>query len=103
VNWYVYILRCGDGTLYTGITDDVPRRLAAHRSGRGAKYTRGRGPLEVVYTEQAPDKSAALRREYQIKRLTRQEKEKLIQRNIKASLRKERGTAAEGGGGGFPQ
>ena len=76
--WYVYILRCGDGTLYTGVTDDVPRRLAAHRSGKGAKYTRGRGPLELAYQEQVPDKSAALRREYQIKRLRRQEKEKLI-------------------------
>ena len=76
--WYVYMLRCGDGTLYTGVTDNVERRLAAHRSGRGAKYTRGRGPLELVYQEQVPDKSAALRREYQIKRLTRQEKEQLI-------------------------
>ena len=46
--WWVYILRCGDGTLYTGMTDDPERRLAAHRSGHGAKYTRGRGPLELV-------------------------------------------------------
>ena len=76
--WYVYILRCGDGTLYTGITDNVPRRLAAHRSGKGAKYTRGRGPLKLVYQEQVPDKSAALRREYQIKQLPKQEKEDLI-------------------------
>ena len=76
--WYVYILRCGDGTLYTGITDDIPRRLAAHRSGKGAKYTRGRGPLELVYQEQVPDKSAALKREIQIKRLRRAEKERLI-------------------------
>ena len=76
--WYVYMLRCGDGTLYTGVTDNVERRLAAHRSGRGAKYTRGRGPLELVYTEEVPDKSAALRREYQIKRLPKQEKEGLI-------------------------
>ena len=76
--WYVYILRCGDGTLYTGITDDIPRRLAAHRSGKGAKYTRGRGPLELVYQEQVPDKSAALRREMEIKRLRRAEKEQLI-------------------------
>ena len=76
--WYVYILRCGDGTLYTGITDNIPRRLAAHRSGKGAKYTRGRGPLELVYQEQVPDKSAALRREIQIKRLRRAEKERLI-------------------------
>lgn len=78
VSWYIYILRCGDGTLYTGITDDVPRRLAVHRAGKGAKYTRGRGPLELVYQEQVPDKSAALRREFQIKRLTRREKEALI-------------------------
>ena len=76
--WYVYILRCGDGTLYTGITDNVPRRLAVHRSGKGAKYTRGRSPLELVYTEQVPDKSAALKREIQIKRLRRAEKERLI-------------------------
>ena len=76
--WYVYILRCGDGTLYTGITDNVPRRLAVHRSGKGAKYTRGRGPLERVYQEQVPDKSAALKREIQIKRLRRAEKERLI-------------------------
>ena len=76
--WYVYMLGCGDGTLYTGVTDDVERRLAAHRAGKGAKYTRGRGPLELVYQEQVPDKSAALRREYQIKRLPKQEKEGLI-------------------------
>ena len=77
--WYVYILRCGDGTLYTGITDNVSRRLAAHRSGKGAKYTRGRGPLELVYQEAVPDKSAALKREIAVKRLTRQEKERLIE------------------------
>lgn len=77
--WYVYILRCGNGTLYTGITDNVPRRLAAHRSGKGAKYTRGRGPMKLVYQEEVPDKSAALKREIAIKRITRQEKEKLIE------------------------
>ena len=76
--WYVYILRCGDGTLYTGITDNVSRRLAAHRAGKGAKYTRGRGPLELVYREDCTDKSAALRREIAVKRLTRQEKLALI-------------------------
>ena len=76
--WYVYMLRCGDGSLYTGITDNLPRRLGAHRSGRGAKYTRGRGPLTLVYTEEQPDRSAASRREYAIKRLTRQEKEALL-------------------------
>jgi putative endonuclease len=72
--WYVYILRCGDDTLYTGITDDIPRRLAAHRAGKGAKYTRGRGPITLVYQEPQPDKSAALRREIAIKRLTRVQK-----------------------------
>ena len=77
--WYVYILRCGDGTLYTGMTDDVPRRLAAHRAGRGAKYTRGRGPVEVLYQEPQPDKSAALRRELALKKLSRAEKRRLIQ------------------------
>ena len=76
--WYVYILRCGDGTFYTGSTDDVERRLAVHRSGRGAKYTRGRGPLELVYQEPLPDRSSALRREAAIKKLTRAQKERLI-------------------------
>ena len=74
VDWYVYILRCADGTLYTGITDNVDKRLAAHRAGKGAKYTRGRGPLELVYTQRQPDKSSALRRELEIKKRTRQEK-----------------------------
>lgn len=72
--YYVYILRCGDGTLYTGMTDDVERRVAVHNSGKGAKYTRGRLPVTVVYREEVPDKSAALRRELAIKKLTRAEK-----------------------------
>ena len=75
--WYVYMLRCGDGTLYTGITDDVERRLQIHRSGKGAKYTRGRGPLELVYTQEQPDKSSALRREIEIKALDRAKKLRL--------------------------
>ena len=74
MSYWVYILRCGDGTLYTGSTKDIERRLALHASGRGAKYTRGRGPLTLVYREECPDKSAALRREAAIKRLPRQEK-----------------------------
>lgn len=77
-SWYVYILRCGDGTFYTGITTDVPRRLAAHQSGRGAKYTRGRGPLHLVYQETCATHSDALRRELAIKSLTREEKQHLI-------------------------
>lgn len=76
--WKVYILRCGDGSLYTGITTNVEKRLETHRSGKGAKYTRGRGPLEVVYTEECTDHSAALKREYAIKLLSREEKERLI-------------------------
>ena len=71
--WTVYILECGDGTLYTGITDDLERRLKAHAEGRGAKYTRGRAPLKLRYREAAPDKSAALKREYAIKQMTRWE------------------------------
>lgn len=78
--WYVYILRCGDGTLYTGVTDDVARRLEKHRAGEGAKYTRGRGPLELCYQEQAASYSIALRREYAIKQLTRAQKLALIER-----------------------
>ena len=76
--WCVYILRCGDGTLYTGMTDDFPHRLERHRAGRGAKYTRGRAPLEPVYREDCADLSAALKREYAIKRLSRAEKLALI-------------------------
>ena len=75
--WYLYILHCGDDTLYTGIATDVEKRLEAHRCGKGAKYTRGRGPLEVVYTEQCASKSDALKRERQIKALPREEKRKL--------------------------
>lgn len=76
--WFLYILRCGDGTLYTGITTDVPRRLEAHRQGKGAKYTRGRGPLELVYREECGTHSQALKREWEVKTLPRAEKELLI-------------------------
>ena len=77
-SWTVYILECGDGTLYTGITDDLERRLKAHAEGRGAKYTRGRGPLKLRYRELAADKGAALRRECAIKRMPRGEKLAMI-------------------------
>ena len=76
--WTVYILECGDGTLYTGITDDLKRRLKAHSEGRGAKYTRGRGPLKLRYLETVPDKSTALKREYALKRLRKIEKMAMI-------------------------
>ena len=75
--WFVYLLRCGDGSLYCGITDDVSRRLEALAAGKGAKYTRGRGPLELVYTEACESHSDALKREAAIKKLKRQEKLRL--------------------------
>lgn len=77
--YYLYILRCGDGTLYTGIAADVEKRLAVHRSGKGAKYTRGRGPLTVVYREECTDRPAALRRELEVKALSRERKLALIE------------------------
>lgn len=79
-SWKLYILRCGDGSLYTGITTDLQARLELHRSGRGAKYTRGRGPLELVYSEECGSKSDALKRELAVKALTREEKLKLTQK-----------------------
>ena len=75
---YVYVLRCGDGSLYTGWTNDLTRRLAAHQSGKGAKYTKGRLPVEMVYSEELEDKSAALKRENELKKLKKAEKELLI-------------------------
>jgi len=70
MSWLVYVLRCADGTLYTGITNDLPARLAAHGTPRGARYTRGRGPFLVVYREPCDGKPEALRRERAIKRLS---------------------------------
>ena len=78
--WYLYMLRCGDGTLYTGTTTDVDKRLEAHRAGKGAKYTRGRGPLELVYREACGTHSDALKRELAIKALPREEKRKIIEK-----------------------
>ena len=75
---YLYILCCRDDTLYTGITTDVEKRLEAHRTGKGAKYTRGRAPLELVYRETCGSHSDALKRELEIKKLSRAEKQKLI-------------------------
>lgn len=76
---FVYMLRCKDGSLYTGWTNDLEHRLEMHNSGRGAKYTRGRGPLELVYSEELPDKEVALRRECAIKKLRREQKLALLQ------------------------
>lgn len=68
---YVYMLRCKDGSLYTGWTNDVAHRLAMHQCGKGAKYTRGRGPLALAYVEELPDKESAMKRECAVKRLPR--------------------------------
>ena len=77
--YYVYMLRCRDGTLYTGSTDNLERRLAVHNRGKGAKYTRSRLPVVLVFWELCTNKSSALRREYAIKQLSRKEKLFLIQ------------------------
>ena len=80
---YVYMLRCADGSLYTGWTNDMEKRLKAHQRGQGAKYTRSRGPVELVYSEELTDKSEALKREYVIKQLSHTEKLKLIDNLLK--------------------
>lgn len=78
MSWVCYLLRCADDTLYCGITNDIEKRLAAHNAGEGAKYTRGRIPVSVVYSENCADKSAALKREIQIKRMSRAAKEAML-------------------------
>ena len=75
---YTYIVRCADGTLYTGWTNDLEKRMKAHNEGTGAKYTRSRRPVELVYSEEHETKEEAMRREYRIKRMSRQQKMELI-------------------------
>lgn len=82
MDWVVYILRCADDTLYTGITNDLPARLVAHEGGCGAKYTKGRAPLELVYQENCENRSAASKREREIKKLPRDLKKELIARQM---------------------
>jgi predicted GIY-YIG superfamily endonuclease len=77
-DWYVYIVRCGDDSLYTGIARDLDERIAIHNTGEGARYTRSRLPVELVYHETAADRSTAQRREHSIKSLPRTSKLKLI-------------------------
>ena len=81
MDWTVYILRCADGTLYTGITNDPKRRMAEHESGQGAKYTKGRGPFQLVYQEPCEDRGLASKRENEIKSLDRKAKLALIAAN----------------------
>ncbi len=76
--WYVYVVHCADRTLYTGVARDLHARIAAHNAGRGAKYTRSRLPVRLVYQETVPDRSAALRREHAIKKLPHAAKRALI-------------------------
>ena len=76
--YYVYILKCCDGTLYCGYTNDVEKRFETHQSGKGAKYTRGRLPLELVYTEEFETKSEAMKRECEIKKMSREKKMEII-------------------------
>lgn len=83
VEHIVYILECNDRTLYTGYTNNLKKRLDMHLTGKGAKYTRGRGPFQVVYTQVFPTKSEALKYEYKIKQLSRKEKLKLIRSQSK--------------------
>ncbi|NBJ70866.1 MULTISPECIES: GIY-YIG nuclease family protein [Clostridia] len=79
----VYILRCKDRTLYTGYTNNLERRLKMHQEGKGAKYTRGRGPFQVVYVEYFETKEQAMKKEYTIKQLTREEKWRFIRDRLK--------------------
>ena len=76
---FVYVLQCTDGSLYTGYTTDVERRVAEHNAGEGAKYTRGRTPVELVHVEEFESKSAAMSREYEIKQLRRDQKMALVE------------------------
>lgn len=78
--WFVYIVRCADRSLYTGVTTEPERRVAEHNDGRGARYTRSRGPVSLVYVEKADDRGAALRREHEIKRMTVEGKKRLFAR-----------------------
>ena len=86
---YTYIVKCSDDTLYTGWTNDLERRLKAHNEGKGAKYTKVRRPVEIVYYESFETKQGAMRREYEIKQLTRKQKELLINENNKEGVQSE--------------
>ena len=76
--WLVYLVRCCDGSLYTGITNDLPRRLKVHAAGKASRYTRSRLPVTLAYTEPQPSHSASLKREAAIKKLSREQKDRLI-------------------------
>lgn len=75
---YTYILKCADGTLYTGWTNDIEKRLKAHNAGKGAKYTKGRRPVQLVYSEEFETREEAMKREYEIKQMTRKRKRSIV-------------------------
>jgi len=81
--WFVYILRCADKSLYTGVATDLEARVHKHNVGKGAKYTRGRRPVKLVYHESAANRSAALRREHAIKRMKTAEKRRLVRSGVR--------------------
>ena len=86
---YTYILKCKDGSLYTGWTNDLEQRVAAHNTGKGAKYTKARRPVELVYFEEFETKEQAMKREYAIKQMSRKDKLELVRRKEKADDRSE--------------
>lgn len=86
-NWFIYILKCSDNTFYTGITTNIQRRIKEHGVGKGAKYTKGRAPFELVYQEKCLNRSSASKREYQIKNLSLDDKHKLINKIGSSSLK----------------
>jgi putative endonuclease len=94
--WHVYVLLCADGTLYSGVTTDPPRRLRQHREGTGARYTRARGAVGYLHVEEAPDRSGALKREAQIKRLRRAGKLALARKNRSPAIKLLLDTPARG-------
>ena len=85
-SWFVYILQCGDDTLYTGLTTDLEKRIKTHNLGKGAKYTRSHLPVKLVYSEKLNDKSLAHKREAEIKKLTRRQKQELIKNSQQVTI-----------------
>ena len=82
MTYYVYMLRCNDNSIYTGMTNNLENRVKVHNSGKGAKYTRSRKPVKLIYSETLPDRSSALKREAEIKKLTREQKEALLLNSV---------------------
>jgi putative endonuclease len=81
-SWFVYMAECADGTLYTGISDNVEKRITAHNAGKGAKYTRGRGPVRLAYVEEVKDRGEALKKEAKIKGMKLKDKKEMMLRSL---------------------